>query len=332
MNVPALDDSKFSILFRKFKWMLLTLLAPETVALTAFEERIAARSLRAKIRSMPKAPPNVSHWTITHCFLVTMGGVSLRTPQGDRYTPRVEQFFSLLEDDLIEIPDIAKDDIEDKSKADWFIKGVALLQILWFVLEIIGRAIQHLAITTLELFTLATVSIAVFTYILWWDKPHDVTRPMVFNTQSSLSDLRSMGPDWMREDRVVPDKRLSMSDQFGAEFSQRQWLYAYMIFVCMLFGACHIIGWNFFFETRIERFLWRIASIACAVAPISVVVTWMFREVYISGYILMTIYFCEAAIYVVFRLYLCGEAFAGLRAVPSTVYDTVNWTNFMPHI
>lgn len=31
------------------------------------------------------------------------------------------------------------------------------------------------------------------------------------------------------------------------------------------------------------------------------------------------------------RLYLLGESFAGLRSVDKRVYETVEWTGFIPH-
>ncbi|KAG6906267.1 hypothetical protein DXG01_014875 [Tephrocybe rancida] len=69
-------------------------------------------------------------------------------------------------------------DIQDKSQGDLLAKSLVLLQVTWFVLQIIARAIQHLAITTLEIVTLAFAILNFFTYFCWWNKPLDVNRPI----------------------------------------------------------------------------------------------------------------------------------------------------------
>ncbi|KAJ6494193.1 hypothetical protein C8R45DRAFT_824403, partial [Mycena sanguinolenta] len=58
-----------------------------------------------------------------------------------------------------------KEDIKDKSKGDALFKGVALLQGLRFILQCLARAHQHLAITQLEV---ATLAFAVVNIFIWW--------------------------------------------------------------------------------------------------------------------------------------------------------------------
>ena len=57
---------------------------------------------------------------------------------------------------------IAKEDIEDKVKADILVKMAALVQIRWLVLQSIARFIQHLHTTTLEISALAYVPCTIF--------------------------------------------------------------------------------------------------------------------------------------------------------------------------
>lgn len=54
---------------------------------------------------------------------------------------------TLLKENLIRFPTITEDEINDKSKGDALSKGFALLQLTWFVVQIITRAVQGLAIT-----------------------------------------------------------------------------------------------------------------------------------------------------------------------------------------
>lgn len=77
------------------------------------------------------------------------------------------------------IPDLSKDEILDKSKADRLSKTMACLQAIWFCLQIAARAVQHLPVSLLELTTLAHVFCMFVAYILWWNKPFEVQQPVI---------------------------------------------------------------------------------------------------------------------------------------------------------
>lgn len=55
------------------------------------------------------------------------------------------------------IPDIPREDIEDKSKADALAKMLVLLQASWMLLQVLGRLLAHLPVTLLEVNTVAHV-------------------------------------------------------------------------------------------------------------------------------------------------------------------------------
>lgn len=57
----------------------------------------------------------------------------------------------LFSESLIRFPTITEDEINDKSKGDALSKCIALLQLSWFIAQIITRAVQGLAITEIEL-------------------------------------------------------------------------------------------------------------------------------------------------------------------------------------
>ena len=83
-------------------------------------------------------------------------------------------------------PDITKDQIEDRSKGDVFSKGFAVVQTTWFIIQIIARGAYGLAITELELATVAFAFLNGILYFLWWDKPLDVACPLpVYQIPSS---------------------------------------------------------------------------------------------------------------------------------------------------
>jgi uncharacterized protein YhaN len=69
---------------------------------------------------------------------------------------------------------ISEKEIEDKSQTDYFTKGLAMVQISWLVLSLIGRAARNLAISQLEILTVAFAACAIATFCFAWNKPQSV--------------------------------------------------------------------------------------------------------------------------------------------------------------
>ena len=76
----------------------------------------------------------------------------------------------LVKDPLFEIR-LTEDEISDRSKGDGLSKLIFMLQSSWFITQCIARRSQGLALTQLELTTLAMASLNAVTCILWWHKP-----------------------------------------------------------------------------------------------------------------------------------------------------------------
>ena len=66
---------------------------------------------------------------------------------------------------------ITEEDITHTSKGDALSKIIFALQSTWFILQCLGRWMQGLNLTHLELTTLALASLNGITFALWWDKP-----------------------------------------------------------------------------------------------------------------------------------------------------------------
>ena len=92
-------------------------------------------------------------------------------------------FKVLLHENLITFPTITREEINDKSKGDALSKGIAYLQLAWFIAQNIARAVQGLAITELELTTAALAGLNSAMYLFWWSKPLDVRCPIVLQTR-----------------------------------------------------------------------------------------------------------------------------------------------------
>ena len=93
-------------------------------------------------------------------------------------TLTVDRFEELIEDPEFEFPDITEAEIWDRSKGDALSKLIAILQTTWFILQCIARSQQQLALTELELVTLALASLNAVTFAFWWNKPISVREPI----------------------------------------------------------------------------------------------------------------------------------------------------------
>ena len=69
----------------------------------------------------------------------------------------------------IAFPTITSTEIHDRTRGDS--KAIVILQLLWFIVQCIARGKQGLALTKLELVTLALASMNGVMYYFWWDKP-----------------------------------------------------------------------------------------------------------------------------------------------------------------
>ncbi len=74
--------------------------------------------------------------------------------------------------------DITEEELEDRAKGDFLSKAVAILQVSWFVIQVIARFVQGLAVTELEVITLALASMNAVMFFFWWNKPLGVKLPV----------------------------------------------------------------------------------------------------------------------------------------------------------
>jgi len=110
-----------------------------------------------------------------------MGGFALhdekegisRPVHPDAFPTEVETKFTL--------PTITEEEIKDKSKGDGLTKTIAIFQLLWFSVQLIGRLVKGWAATELEVLTFATCIMTVIIYFFWWNKPLDVHCQTVLN-------------------------------------------------------------------------------------------------------------------------------------------------------
>jgi hypothetical protein len=250
-----------------------------------------------------------------------MGGFTVDSPQDNDHPICIHptELLKLLEAGELDWPETSDEEIEDRSKADWVAKSLALIQVFWFIVNIIGRWAQGLAITTLELYTLGIVVCGIVVFFAYWQKPFDVSVPVILRPSSDfhLDGPRAVMPMGLFDkstDKTEPDILFSGVGVF------------------LIFGAIHIGAWNFHFASLTEQRIWRIGSVSCTAIPVLVILNEWYevkfeKETPISK---DGLFGGCMIVYMVFRLCMFVEMFMSLRAVPASVYQTPQWAQYFP--
>ena len=236
-----------------------------------------------------------------HAFFADMGGFILETGDEVSIPLTAKQLHYLVVEGYISEARVTtevisdKNVIEDKNKTDTVVRIITIAQTLWFIINCLGRAIQHLAITTLELTTLGFVATTIGVSLFWAHKPADIKIAQILKIDVTVNAIRSKAgivalDNWfrtplefvdpkqdyfaifwiynvniLRKLHVVSERRhrpiTSIRDDNFPEISFRNGY----LWMAIPFGAvsCAIIfaGWNFWFPSPIERILWRISSL-----------------------------------------------------------------------
>ncbi|KAF2495098.1 hypothetical protein BU16DRAFT_509670, partial [Lophium mytilinum] len=188
--------------WRRLGWLLVGLLAPELLPVSTpslhrfvpldFLSSLMSSRLRhvaydLNFYNLGNSPYHGKQpWTLVHGFYTRMGGFAMDTSDADQpflpnslrrvvLTPVGLRLIARMEPRLI--PDISKEDIEDKGKANGLAKFIVCSQALWFCVVCITRIAEGLPISLLELNVSAHAICTLLIYLLWWDKPLDAQEP-----------------------------------------------------------------------------------------------------------------------------------------------------------
>ena len=265
---------------------------------------------------------------------------------------------------IIPLPSVTAEDLNDRSKGDALVKGLAVLHIAWLVIQILSRGVERLAITQLEIMVLGFAACAIITYSLLWHKPQDVKLPVYIDIPATLNreqiiELAARSPVstlmvhqyWLHgvairamADNVFP---WTPGMNFRIPLLMQKPILLNPHFVGIggggvVFGAAHIGAWNFEFPTTLERNLWRGSSLYLSLFPIMGVFFYcLVQHVARKGKgisdekvdaILRPLGRVTLPIYLLARLYLLVEVFRCLAYPPTSVFEDVNWPSVIPHI
>ncbi|KAG1836043.1 hypothetical protein DFJ58DRAFT_749954, partial [Suillus subalutaceus] len=272
-DIPGKDEWVAGTALRRLVLMLVAFLAPEFVVAWAVLQFFHARQVakdfndgvkRAKARNCCQAMLRGGStslddgWTLTHGFFACMGGFMLYVNDELRGSLTPDELLQFVRNGSVERPAITEAEIQDRSKSDTISKWLAILQLLWFIIQLFARYIQKLPVTLLEIDTLSVVVMTCISYGFWLNKPKNVRLPYKVHwkhptppdsldsdagrdTLSVLKALFSYTPQ-----RVVTPEEIMLSIGFAGG---------------IVFGAIHCLGWNVLFPKNPEQKLWRGVSI-----------------------------------------------------------------------
>ena len=357
LNLPAPHDHDLQRGLRKLRWMVQAFLAPEFILGLATGQKIEAR------RSISLWNlSGYTHWTIYHGFYATMGGFILQPRDSRPFPVNSIQLHYLVTRGYVPFPEITETKIRGMGKQDTFQKILTLLQLGWFIVQCIGRAIQHLPITTLELATSGLALCTLASYCQWFHKPLDAEEATIIESGKStmeilieagevadkpyvytpLDFIGGSSPSWHTviqphlgfragvKERPLPRVPNDTLPVIGANLDA-----IFLLAIVMTYSCLHLIAWNFHFPTRVEQKIWRVNCIIMITTAITFFscqfcrgLRWLSRLVVDWQDLVSS---AAVVIYTAARIYIAVECFVGLRSLPIGAYDSIQWSNFIPH-
>lgn len=273
---------------------------------------------------------------------------------------------------------IDEQSVADRGKSDAFTKAFAIAQSGWLVVSSLSRVRHGLAITELELATMAFIVCALIMYIFWWNKP--------FGAEERCLLVAVIPPDaGARDDRRLfrVRRNINTSGQVPGQHYKRvsdlNWKYfrnlvldndftvglklegepgtVALYMSGMAFSAVHVAAWNWQFPSPTVKTFWRASSLGALAASsfpftfgtllqlvskaiVSAEGIAMFGWVYMLLYRLgdtnfdrffLTVSGVVLVAYVVCRLIILYLTFYCFTSMPSSVYEKLDWTGYIPH-
>ncbi|KAF3067945.1 hypothetical protein CFAM422_008299 [Trichoderma lentiforme] len=197
---------------RKALWMIVMFVAPEALTSLYAHKMFSAHHNDAILKDL--AADQQVPWSRTHTLFADMGGFAIYFSDKEFYPPyhvkiaiqiknRLDedqamhwklqtlaalsgdiwvldsaQLIVAAKEGIIKLPKITKKELQDKSKSDALVKILAIIQVLWLIIQLAARRYYGLASAPFEISTVALSASTIILYILEWNKPKDVNTPI----------------------------------------------------------------------------------------------------------------------------------------------------------
>ncbi|MCJ1234031.1 hypothetical protein MMC14_001989 [Varicellaria rhodocarpa] len=317
LNVPE-EHSTWLLYDRKIVWMLLAVIAPEVLLHDAMYAYLGARSLRKDLLLH-----GGEEWTLTHTQFVYAQGFYTRASHKEAPSSKL---LDLVRSGRVTGPPISEDELSSRGKSDVVVKMIAILQITWFGLQTLVRAIQHYQITPLEILTTAFIFCSLFIYRLYWNKTQGVDYPTLVHVRGATPVSKDAEVQASSASRIIESSKTNQDNWDWAEI--------FFFLSACAFGVIHCLAWTSSFPTPAERLAWRICSLAMTALPILML---MFVPLSRTPGIILSERTIDYVLRALFTYYAIGRitiivlSLMALRALPANAFQTVDWNNYLPH-
>ncbi|KAF9539471.1 hypothetical protein CPC08DRAFT_824553 [Agrocybe pediades] len=207
-NIPNPKEPTVRKTLRRIELMTWAIMTPELIIFWALRQWHGARSMEREfaeyqhresedtepspIASKTQNKLRTVEWTRTHGFFLQMGGFMLREEGKEDRVLGWRTLMEYYKEGRLDLLGVTEDRINDQSKTDGFAKGLALLQMFWFITQCIARFFyKNLVLTQLELATAGLALLSLVMYSLWWNKPFNARVPITITLLRGDSDTGS---------------------------------------------------------------------------------------------------------------------------------------------
>lgn len=276
---------------------------------------------------------------------------------------------------LPRLPFITKAEVNEKNKSDSLVPIVAVVQIFWMVVQIISRASHHCVISQLEVAVLDFSICAIIIYSLNWEKPKGVQTPYtilqypgaipkeILKTIEKEPPKRIIGDSQIpvlaeaiihavtfgrvsHQTKVllpgspIPNHSVPQQENTNSNHIMGNWSQMIGFFLGgTVYGAVHLIAWDFVFPTLAEKKLWWAASVICTTDPLLTILIALFLAFRpkdnwkwdMLGKTLLFVFWITCTLYIAAKLFLIVEMFRTLCFLPPSAYVAM-WATNVPHV
>jgi hypothetical protein len=250
---------------------------------------------------------------------------------------------------ITDFPVIKNADIDDKNKSDALVKVLALMQVVWMVVQLCARVYYHHPFAPLELGTVAFSATAIIMYIVEWDKPKDINAPVyVKAASSSVSEeafraIVEAAPFPYMQFPFIQYKHYYMPsvafhETFGDVKVIDTWSAAVAMTTVVSFGGIHLLAWNLQFPTPVESLLWKISAIMSIALPALYGCSHVAglgrspkESTHIQRFLIKAVVGFTSVFHFFVRLFLIVESIRSLYYLPRGAY-IATWTANFPHV
>ena len=304
--------------------------APEYRVGKAINNYLMARAL---LKALSKYED--CEWTMTHAQFACGNGFRTNAPSNRKEICSPTGILQSIRAGRNRKPPISSDELKSRSTSDWAIKLFAVVQIVWFMMQVLARAILGNQTIALELLTAGLILCSLVTYGFYWRRPQNVEYPVTIKLSRDVSNDSGLNERGHSGNQVSQSAELDSISNFENERDTTTFA------VGSVFGAIHCLAWNSPFPTPTEQFLWRLCSVIVTSLPainLTVFIYCYYEErpgaklnYFMDTWPGVWILFGGWGLYTIARIIHIVLAFTSLRALPADAYQTMDWNQYFPH-